>query len=81
MPSIKTVTRVQPGHRVVLVVPELAEGDLVSVIVEPCGGHPENRESVLSFLDALPEGPRAFATWDEYDRHLQKERDSWDRRA
>ena len=33
---------------------------------------------VLSFIDALPDGPRAFATWEEYERHLQCERDSWD---
>ena len=35
--------------------------------------------SVLSFIDSLPAGPRAFATWDEYEQHLRQERDSWDR--
>jgi hypothetical protein len=79
MQSIRTVTRVQSGHRVELVVPELAEGDLVNVTVEPCNKQPECRESVLSFLDSLPEGPRAFPTWKEYERHLQQERDAWDR--
>ena len=78
MLSIKTVTRVQPGHRVEVVVPELAEGDLVNVVVELCGNQPESRESVLSFLDSLPEGPRAFATWEQYEQHLRQERDSWD---
>lgn len=34
---------------------------------------------ILSFIDSLPEGPRAFATWDEYEQHLKHERDSWDR--
>ena len=79
MPGIKRTTRVQPGHRVELVVPELAEGDLVNVVVEPCGKEAECRESVLTFLDSLPEGPRAFATWEQYEQHLRQERDSWDR--
>ena len=78
MQSIRTVTRVQSGHRVELIVPELAEGDLVNVIVEPCNSQPECHESILSFLDSLPEGPRAFATWEQYEQHLRQERDSWD---
>ncbi len=35
---------------------------------------------LLSFIDSLPEGPRAFATWEEYERHLRDERNSWDRK-
>jgi hypothetical protein len=35
---------------------------------------------MLEFLDTLPPGPRAFVTWEEYEQHLRKEQDAWDRR-
>jgi predicted SnoaL-like aldol condensation-catalyzing enzyme len=80
MTSIKQVVRVQPGHRVEIVAPEFAEGELVNVVVEHCGEQPaESGKSILAFLDSLPDGPRAFATWDEYEKHLRQEKDSWTR--
>ena len=78
MVLVRKVARVQTGHRVEVVVPELPEGDLVNVVVEPWDNQPQCRESVLTFLDSLPEGPRAFATWEEYEQHLRQEGDSWD---
>jgi hypothetical protein len=39
---------------------------------------PAGRRSMLELIETLPEGPRAFPTWDEYERHLQEERDAWD---
>ena len=72
MLSVKQVVRVQPGHRVEIVAPEFAEGDLVDVVVQ--SSEPSVRHgSVLSFIDSLPDGPRAFATWDEYEQHLRQE--------
>ena len=35
--------------------------------------------SMLEFLESLPPGPRAFPTWEEYERHLQEEKDAWER--
>jgi len=35
--------------------------------------------SALDFLESLPSGPFAFKTWDEYERFLLEERNSWDR--
>ena len=35
--------------------------------------------SALEFLESLPSGPRAFKTWEEYERHLQEEKDAWER--
>ena len=72
------LVRVQPGHRVEVVSPELLEGQLVHVIITPETSSSPNSESIVAFLDSLPDGPRAFATWDEYDRHLRQERESWD---
>ena len=79
MNRVVQVVRVGPGHRVEVVAPELNEGDLVNVTVSPCTSEiPCRTGSVLVFLDSLPPGPRAFPTWDEYEQHLQKERNSWD---
>jgi hypothetical protein len=80
MKSVKQGLRVQPGHRVECVAPEFAEGDLVDVVIVSGGaGDFQPRQSVLAFIDALPNGPRAFATWEEYEQHLRQESDSWDR--
>ena len=80
MINVKQLVRVQSGHRVEVVSPEFAEGELVDVIVrpwsEPVGATPS---SLLAFLDALPDGPRAFSTWEEYERFLKEEKDSWER--
>ena len=37
--------------------------------------------SALEFLESLPSGPspRCFSTWEEYERHLKEEKNSWDR--
>ena len=72
------LVRVQPGHRVEVVSPELLEGQLVHVIITPETSSSPNSESIVAFLDSLPDGPRAFATWDEYDQYLKQERESWD---
>jgi hypothetical protein len=37
------------------------------------------RCSMLEFIATLPPGPRAFATWEEYEQHLREEKDAWDR--
>lgn len=80
MKTIKRTSQVQPGHRVEVVAPEFAEGDLVDVVILPRGAADVlSPESVISFIDALPDGPRACATWEEYERHLGQERNSWER--
>ena len=37
--------------------------------------------SALEFLESLPPGPspRCFPTWEEYERCLKEEKNSWDR--
>ena len=72
-------TIVLPGHRLEVSAPELPEGAKVEVIVVlPEDLQPRFR-SALEFLQSLPPGPRAFKSWDEYERHLQEERNSWER--
>ena len=64
-----------------VVVPSLPlpEGAKVEVIVELPEKPTPQFHSALEFLQSLPPGPRAFKTWDEYERHLHGEKDSWDR--
>ncbi len=78
MSNIRQMVRVQPGHRVEVVAPELVEGEIVEVIVSQ-RTTPQNRHSLVDFLDALPTGPRAFETWEQYEQHLLEEKASWER--
>jgi hypothetical protein len=77
--ALHTETTVLPGRRIEIQSPELPEGARVQVIIllpaAPAGRFGSARE----FLESLPAGPRAFPTWDEYERHLDAERAAWDR--
>ena len=77
--TLRLETIVLPGHRLEVSAPELPEGVKVEVIVVlPAKPEPQFK-SALDFLESLPPGPRAFKTWEEYERHLQEEKDAWDR--
>lgn len=73
--AIRQTVRVLPGHRVEIVVRELAVGEIVDVVVSPQSAPTEARPSMIEFLDSLPEKPRAFPTWDEYEQHLGGQRE------
>jgi hypothetical protein len=77
--AVRVETTVLPGHRVEISSPELPEGARVEVIVALSKKTQSQFGSALEFLESLPPGPRAFKTWEEYERHLQEERDSWER--
>jgi hypothetical protein len=79
MTSITQVARGLPGHRVEIVAPELSEGDVVDVVVTPRTVRPDSSTSLVAFLASLPEGPRAFPSWGEYELHLKQEKEAWDR--
>jgi len=57
----------------------LPDGTKVEVIVVAPSNPAPEFDSALEFLESLPPGPRAFKTWEEYERFLQGERNSWDR--
>ena len=57
----------------------LPEGAQVEVIVVTPEKPRPQFGSALDFLESLPPGPRAFKTWEEYERFLREERSSWDR--
>jgi hypothetical protein len=72
-------TTIGPGHRLELTSPELPEGARVEVIVVLPEEMKPRRLSMLEFLETLPPGPRAFKTWEEYEKHLRQEKDAWER--
>ncbi len=72
MSTVIQTARVFPGHRVEIVVPELAVGEIVEVVVSPRPAPAQAGRSIIEFLESLPAGPRAFATWDEYEQHLRE---------
>lgn len=70
-------TTVLPGSRIEVTAPGMKEGDPVDVILVVPEAHQE-RHSMSEFIRSLPQGPRSAATWDEIEKNLQEERDSWD---
>ena len=79
--ALRLTARVQAGHKLEINSPELPEGEEVDVfVVLPAKTAPDVRqESLIGFLDSLPPGPRSADTWEELERTLQQDRDSWDR--
>jgi hypothetical protein len=77
--ALRVETVVLPGNRVEVRSPELPEGATVEVIVVLPPAQAATHRSALDYLDSLPPGPRAFPTWEEYDRHLKEEKDAWER--
>jgi hypothetical protein len=77
--ALRTETTILPGHRLEITAPELPEGARVEVIVVLPEKAKPQFGSALEFLESLPAGPRAFSTWEEYERHLREEKDSWER--
>jgi len=79
--ALRVTTRVLPGHRLEIVAPELTDGDAVEVFVvmDRPAETAAQPLSLMEFLDSLPPGPRSAPTWEEIERNLQEDRDSWDR--
>jgi hypothetical protein len=85
-------TTVLPGNRVEFSSPQLPEGAKVEVTVvlakqatprfelayDFLQSLPPAEVSMVDFLKTLPPGPRAFDTWEEYERFLEEEKNSWD---
>jgi hypothetical protein len=75
-----TTTTVLPGHRIEITAPGLGEGQQVQVVVIPVPAPTECRQgpSALEIIEAY-KGPGVFASAEDVDRHINEERDSWDR--
>ncbi|HTU16871.1 MAG TPA: hypothetical protein VMG10_02315 [Gemmataceae bacterium] len=77
--ALRLETTVLPGHRLEISAPELPEGAKVEVIVVLPETPQPRFASALEFLESLPPGPRAFPTWEEYEKHLREEKNAWER--
>src|SRR3954467_757789 len=76
--ALRMETTVLPGHRLEVSSPELPEGARVEVIVVLPQEPKKRFASALEFLESLPPGPRAFPTWEEYERFLREEKEAWE---
>jgi hypothetical protein len=79
--ALRIQTTVLPGHRLEINAPDLPEGAKVDVVVVLSQKPSLPRTTMLELLETLPSGPspRGFPTWEEYERHLQEEKDAWER--
>lgn len=82
---LKLSATVLPGSKIEIVAPELREGEQVEVLLvwpaSPRARPARLSAEALAFFDSLPAGPRPFATWEEYEKHLEEERNAWGRPA
>jgi hypothetical protein len=83
MITFRITTDIKDDRRVVLTLPPevpTGQAELVVSIQQPTAANkPTYFGSTLEFLESLPPGPRAFKRWEEYERHLQEEKNSWER--
>jgi hypothetical protein len=76
--AIHLTTRVLPGNRIEVAVPELKVGDPVDVFLVPRPIPAPSGDSVLEIIESLG-GHRLFSTTEDVDRHIREERDAWHR--
>lgn len=74
--ALRITTKVLPGNKIELELPQAEIGDDVDVIVIlPIIAEPKRR-SAVDILNELPER-RLFKTTEEVDKYLKEERESW----
>jgi hypothetical protein len=79
--TLRMESTILPGHRLEISNPEFPDGATVEVTVVLPEQPKPRRVSMVEFLETLPPGPspRCFLTWEEYERRLQEEKNSWER--
>jgi len=76
--AVHIKTKVLPGSKIEVTSSSLVEGEQVEVIVVfPTKPH-KRRRHMLDILETTPP-PRVFKTAEDADRHLEGQRESWDR--
>ncbi|MSR54078.1 MAG: hypothetical protein EXS09_12420 [Gemmataceae bacterium] len=74
-----TTATVLPGNRIECSEAELREGEMVRVVVIPDLTRPGGEShSALDMIEAY-DGPPVFGSVEAMDRHINEERDSWER--
>lgn len=66
MSVIRQTVQVLTGHRLLIMAPELMDGDWVHVVVSSTSETAQSATRLPEFIDALPPGSRAASDWNEY---------------
>ncbi|QYO67634.1 hypothetical protein [Leptolyngbya sp. 7M] len=76
-PALRITTKVLPGNRIEIQIPEGEIGEDVEVIVLLPEKPQISKQNVLAFFEEVHrQGP--FRTPEEIDRDLQREKEAWD---
>jgi hypothetical protein len=84
---LRIETTILPGRRIEITSPDLPESGSVEVMVvvpqaaASTNERPEvkRKETILEFLDRLPDRHHSAEWWAQREAELTRERDSWDR--
>ena len=76
--ALRITTKVLPGNKIEIQVPEAEIGDSVDVFVILPEKVASKKRSAVDILNELP-GRQLFKTTEEADKYLKEERESWDR--
>ncbi len=75
--ALHLTTKVLPGNKIEIEIPEGSIGDTVDVFVVLPEKPKENKLSVLELI-AKSRSKHALRSAEDIDRQIQEERDSWD---
>jgi hypothetical protein len=76
-PALHITTKVLPGKKLEIQVPEAAIGDTVDVFVILPEKAKSKRHSVIEVIEQI-RSKHPFKSTEDIDTQLQKERDSWE---
>lgn len=76
-PALHITTKVLPGNKIEVEIPEAQVGDSVDVFVVLPEKAETKKRSAVDILNELP-GRQLFKTAEEVDKYLKEERESWD---
>ncbi|ELS01457.1 hypothetical protein Xen7305DRAFT_00011610 [Xenococcus sp. PCC 7305] len=76
-PALHLTTKVLPGNKIEIEIPEGSIGDTVDVFVVMPEKPQQKKQSVLELIEES-RSKHARRSAEDIDRQLQEERDSWD---
>lgn len=76
--ALHITTKVLPGNKIEIQVPEAAIGDTVDVFVVLPEKSESKRRSVIELIEEIRSKRPSFRTTEDIDKQLREERESWD---
>jgi hypothetical protein len=77
-PALHITTKVLPGNKIEIEIPDAKEGDNVDVFVILPEKLESKRRSVVELIEKIRNQRSSFRTTEDIDKQLQQERESWD---